>query len=81
MARYFKSLQGTCLRVWEIQVEGPIVEQWPPSGHEKLYGKLTRGKLKLSIINQRLQWFAKVAFRRPPLKDELSPILIWYKRS
>ena len=75
MARCFKSLQGTCFRVWEIQVEGPIVEQWLPSGHEKLYGKLTAESLSPSIINQRLQWFAKVAFRRPPLKDELSPIL------
>ena len=70
-----KAYRGPVLRVWEIQVEGPIVEQWPPSGHEKLYGKLTAESLSPSIINQRLQWFAKVAFRRPPLKDELSPIL------
>ena len=70
-----KAYRGPVLRVWEIQVEGPIVEQWPPSGHEKLYGKLTAESLSPSIINQRLQWFTKVAFRRPPLKDELSPSL------
>ena len=40
-----KAYRGPVLRVWETQVEGPIVEQWPPSGHEKLYGKLTAESL------------------------------------
>ena len=32
--------QGPRLRSWEIQVEGPYLEQWPSQGHHTLYGDL-----------------------------------------
>ena len=70
-----KAYKGPVLRVWEIQVEGPHIDEWPPAGHEALYGELTPQDLNTEIIKERLTQFAKLAFRRPPLEGELSPIL------
>jgi hypothetical protein len=61
--------------VWEIQVDGPHIEEWPPVGHEVLYGKLSPQDLSSKIIGESLISFAKLAFRRPPLEGELEPIL------
>ncbi len=70
-----KAYKGPVLRVWEIQVEGPHIDEWPPAGHEALYGELTPQDLNTEILKERLTQFAKLAFRRPPLEGELSPIL------
>ena len=70
-----RAYQGPRLRVWEIQVEGPHIDEWPPKGHEVLYGELAPQNLSAEIIEERLTQFAKLAFRRPPLEGELSPIL------
>ncbi len=69
-----KAYRGPKLRVWEIQVEGPHLQQWPPAGHVALYGELKQNDLNLETINKRLRSFAHSAFRRPPTEDELSPI-------
>ena len=69
-----KAYKGPRLRVWEIQVEGPHVETWPPAGHHAMYGDLTPHELNATTITQRLQAFAETAFRRPPVAGELQPI-------
>ncbi|MBU62723.1 MAG: hypothetical protein CMI26_09495 [Opitutae bacterium] len=70
-----RAYKGPVLRVWEIQVDGPHIEEWPPVGHDALYGKLTPEDLSSKIIGERLTRFAKLAFRRPPIEGELQPIL------
>ncbi len=70
-----KAYRGPRLRVWEIQVEGPHVEEWPPVGHDILYGDLKPENLGPREIEGQLIKFAKLAFRRPPLDGELEPIL------
>ena len=35
-----KAYRGPRLRIWEIQVEGPYVTEWPSRGHKLLYGDL-----------------------------------------
>ena len=70
-----KAYKGPVLRVWEIQVDGPHINEWPPIGHDALYGKLTPQDLSTEVIKNRLTRFAKLAFRRPPIKGELQPIL------
>ncbi len=69
-----KAYQGPRLRIWEIQVEGPHSEDWPPAGHQALYGHLTQKELHPSTIAKRLEAFAEKAFRRPPVEGELLPI-------
>ena len=41
-----RRIKGTqCFRVWEIQVDGPHVEEWPPKGHDTLYGELRSAEI------------------------------------
>jgi hypothetical protein len=69
-----KAYQGPRLRTWEIQLEGPHVDTWPPAGHRALYGDLTAEELNATTIAERLAAFAEKAFRRPPLEGEVEPI-------
>ena len=50
------------LRVWEIQVEGPHIDEWPPAGHEALYGELTPQDLNAEIIKERLTQLPSLPF-------------------
>jgi hypothetical protein len=70
-----RAYKGPVLRVWEIQVDGPHIEEWPPVGHDALYGKLSPEDLSSNIIGERLTRFAKLAFRRTPIEGEFQPIL------
>ena len=70
-----KAYRGPVLRVWEIQVDGPHIQEWPPSGHSALYGKLTLEELSPQVVESKLIDFASKAFRRPPVEGELRPIL------
>ena len=69
-----KAYRGPKLRIWEIQVEGPHQQSWPPPGHRVLYGDLKPGNLNPETIDGRLRAFARSAFRRPPTEGELKPI-------
>ena len=69
-----KAYRGPKLRIWEIQLEGPHVESWPPYGHRVLYGDLQLDDLNRRTVAERIEAFAKSAFRRPPKANELQPI-------
>jgi len=69
-----KAYRGPKLRIWEMQVAGPQLDQWPTSGHTLLYGKLTQDQISRANIPERLKVFAETAFRRPLAQGELSPI-------
>ncbi len=69
-----KAYLGPRLRVWEIQIEGPHVETWPPAGHHAMYGNLEPDELNATTIAQRLESFAEKTFRRSPGDGELEPI-------
>ena len=69
-----KVYRGPKLRIYDIRVEGPRIDQWPPAGHTLMYGDLQPNELNLSTITQRLREFAAGAFRRPLRSDELNPI-------
>lgn len=69
-----KAYQGPRLRIWEIQVEGPHLDSWPTTGHQTLYGSLSPNQLNSVSIAERLEYFARKAFRRAPVDGELEPI-------
>ena len=73
-AAMLKAYRGPKLRIWEMQAQGPQLDQWPPSGHTLLYGKLTPDQITRASIAERLRFFAATAFRRPLLQGELAPI-------
>ena len=69
-----KAYQGPRLRIWEIEVEGPHVDTWPTYGHRALYGNLAIDELNATTVAERIEAFAKRAFRRPTVDGELEPI-------
>ncbi len=69
-----KAYRGPKLRIWEVQVKGPQLEQWPTRGHTLLYGNLTPDQITRANIPERLRIFAATAFRRPLRSGELAPI-------
>ena len=71
-----RAYRGPKLRVWEIQVEGPLLENefWPPAGHQLLYQGLSLEEINLETIPKLLSAFAEKAFRRPLHEGELFPI-------
>jgi len=70
-----KAYQGPRLRIWEIQVEGPHIDHWPPKGHQAIYGPSVKQELTRLDIHTRVEAFAQKAFRRLPVEGELTPIL------
>ena len=70
-----KAYQGPRLRIWEVQVDGPRLDNWPPSGHQALYGGLEPEQMGLTALHSQIKSFATHAFRRPPTAGELEPFL------
>lgn len=54
---------GPRIRVWEMDIEGPIFDQWPPASHRLIFGENTDAE-KVDI-EQVVQQFASRAFRQP----------------
>ncbi len=73
-AALLKAYRGPKLRIWEMQVNGPHLDQWPTPGHDLLYGKLAANQISRANIPERLRVFAAAAFRRPLRPGELAPI-------
>lgn len=60
------SYKGAGLAVEWVEVEGPLLEQWPPRGHLLLLGTGPPDSLAL------LEAFLSLAFRRPVMPEELA---------
>ena len=61
--------RGPRVRIWEMKIEGPDVEQWPPQSHQILYGRSTEEAVL--DTEQTLQKFARRAFRQPIEEHEI----------
>ncbi|HIF01565.1 MAG TPA: DUF1592 domain-containing protein [Fuerstia sp.] len=60
---------GPRMRVWGMEIEGPIYDQWPPTSHRLLFGNQTDASQV--DIDQVVQRFAARAFRRPVQPAEI----------
>jgi len=60
--------EGPRVRLFEMKIEGPLQQQWPPAGHRALLGDETKTqRIDLAEAYQRT---ASLAFRRPvPLNE------------
>ncbi len=67
-SQFFAEYQGPRVRVFEIELEGPINERWPTPSHKALFGDLAPTMENAEAILRR---FASRAFRRPVADDEL----------
>lgn len=60
------------IRVYEVEIEGPFYDQWPPVSHQQIFGKQSFSKGRIPEI---IEQFATRAFRRPVRKSELTSLL------
>lgn len=62
--------QGPRVRLYGLEIEGPLHDQWPPSGHRNIAGMETDpGKLNVAEV---IVSFAAKAFRRPVQRNEVA---------
>jgi hypothetical protein len=77
---------GPGLALQWIEIEGPLLDAWPPAGHTALFGELPqapdparRGRLEVASADpdadarRLLRTFARRAFRRPVTDADLAP--------
>jgi hypothetical protein len=58
--------KSPAIAIKRIELEGPLIEQWPPKGHQALFGKLEDvTNLNDAAVPQLLRDFAPKLFRRP----------------
>jgi mono/diheme cytochrome c family protein len=78
---------GAGLAVQWVEVEGPLNESWPPSGHRRVFGDLPQKPLakrrdRLETVSENpaadaagiLRSFARRAFRRTVTDEDLKPV-------
>lgn len=87
-ARNLREFSGPGLAVQWLEVEGPLLDSWPPAGHRQLFGDLplqpvSKGSKVLTVQSEQpradaerlLKAFARRAYRRPVTADDVDPIL------
>jgi hypothetical protein len=82
--------EGPGLAIQWIEVEGPLHEEWPPKSHRQLLGDLRQQSFPhqqiagyVEVVSENahedakrvLTSFARRAFRRPVLDDDVMPLL------
>ena len=70
---------GPGVAVQRVEVEGPIVEAWPPTSTTRLFGDLDFKKATLADAEKVLRVFASRAFRRPVTDSEVAPYVALVK--
>jgi hypothetical protein len=77
---------GPGLVIQWVDVEGPILESWPPPGHKAIFGDLKQTRIspeRFEVVSQQpmmdaeriLRDFARRAFRRPVNDEDIRPFL------
>ena len=61
---------GPRVRVYEVKLEGPFIEKWPPAGHRSIFGDITDAR-KVDIPAALTGFAASKAFRRPTPRTEI----------
>jgi hypothetical protein len=62
-----------------IELSGPIIEEWPPRGHQLLLGTTDAAELNDNLVPALLQRLARRLFRRPVPDATLQPFLEHYR--
>ena len=60
------------IRVHQVEVKGPLNEQWPPASHRAIFGDTPYASAKAGEV---LRAFAERAWRRPVAVADVEPIL------
>ena len=75
-AQFYAEYDGPRIRVYEIQIEGPIFKSWPPTPHRQLFGTVRPSDKNAQRLISR---FAQKAFRRPVKDATLKSLFDLYR--
>lgn len=83
-----ENYKGKGLVIQWVEVEGPLIESWPPESHRRLFGDLPQApdpedRHRLEVVSDQplvdaeriLRTFARRAYRRPVSDDDIEPLL------
>ena len=83
-----ENYKGPGLVVQWVDVEGPLLDSWPPASHRRLFGDLPQAPVagrpnRREVVSQQplvdaeriLRDFARRAFRRPVTDEDIKPFL------
>ncbi len=65
------------IRIDEVKIRGPIVEQWPPATQQAVLGKATFTPTKLREV---IKSFTSRAYRRPATEEEVDRLMAVAKK-
>lgn len=74
-SQFYAEYDGPRVRVYEIQIEGPIFDSWPPPHHRRLFGTVRPSDNNAKRLISR---FAERAFRRGVSDTTLESLLGLY---
>ncbi|MEY4483761.1 MAG: hypothetical protein RL693_1213, partial [Verrucomicrobiota bacterium] len=66
---------GPGIAIQSVEIEGPIIETWPPVGYQRLLGELDITKGTMAEAEKALRWLVPRAFRRRVTEDEIKPFV------
>lgn len=68
----FMWFESPRILVSKIEVEGPLIDAWPPESHRAIFGSET---YRSEAATKVLEGFATRAWRRPVANDEVAPLV------
>lgn len=68
------------IHVYEVEIEGPIVDQWPTASHRVLFGDDASGPLDVlqwdePTLREHVRRFTSLAYRRPATSDDVDRVM------
>ncbi|MFN0080305.1 MAG: DUF1592 domain-containing protein [Prosthecobacter sp.] len=67
------------IAIKKIEMEGPMIEQWPPRGHQAMFGKQEIANIDEAAVPQLLRDFAPKLFRRPVESSVVDEFVAFYQ--
>ena len=67
--------KGPGLAVQWVEVEGPILHDWPPESHRRVFGNVELKSAKLADAERLLRDFVPRAFRKPVTDAQIKPFV------
>ncbi len=64
---------GQGIAVEWVEVEGPLVETWPPRAAQQMLGGIALAEGTLADAEKAIRWLAPRAFRRPITEEDVQP--------
>jgi len=73
------NLPGPFVAIRKMEMEGPLIDQWPPAGHQALLGPRQADQLSDAVMPEILSELAPKLFRRPVSSKVVDDYATFYR--